>query len=295
VQAVAPRALPDVAAAGAAVRRGPDLPGYAQFFLASDGMAHVVYHAGVRTRSPVLVLPELAGFAPGYLMFAERLVAAGFQVYLPWLVGPFGRRAPIRNALRLCVSQEFARLRAGVSAPVTVWLRALISHISDYSGQGRVGAIGMCMTGAFAIPMILHPKVSVAIAAQPAVPLSWPFVVLGCGGVAQRRALNVAQTDLASARVRLSAGDARLLAVRCAADRLCPVDKMERLQAEFPEGLTVKTYGDAQSRNGVGERPHATYTKEYRLAPPQDVDHPSRRAFEDLVSFLREGLCAPGE
>jgi hypothetical protein len=156
-----PLALPDVTRDSVPVRRGPALAGYAQFSCTFGDATHTVYHAGLRSHPPVLILPEIAGLAPGYLLFAQRLVETGFQVYLPWLVGPFGRRAPLRNVLRLCVSREFARLRAGETAPVTVWLRALISHISQHNGEGNVGAIGMCLTGAFAIPMILHPKVAV--------------------------------------------------------------------------------------------------------------------------------------
>jgi len=285
-----PIALPDVEIAGVAARRGPALDPYAQFSFASGTYAHAVYHTGRRCNPPLLILPELAGFAPGLMLLGERLVAAGFQVYLPWLIGPPGRRAPLANALRLCVSREFARLRSGVTAPVTLWLRSLITHISAHNGQGRVGAIGMCLTGAFVIPLILHPQVAVAVAAQPAVPLSWRYLALGRGGASKRRALNVAAMDIEAARTRLSGGMARMLAVRCAADRLCPPDKLERMQEAFPQGLTVKTYGESGSRNRLGERPHATYTKEFRLMPAGDAEHPARRAFEDLVAFLDSGL-----
>jgi dienelactone hydrolase len=286
-----PQALPDVDIEGVRGRRGPALERYAQFSFAHGGDVHAVYHLGERSAPPILILPELAGFAPGQMLFAERLVDKGFQVYLPWLLGPLGQRAYLSNALRLCVSREFGRLRAGVTAPVTLWLRALVTHISAHNGRGGVAAIGMCLTGAFVIPLLLHPEVTAAVAAQPAVPLSLSFLALGLGGESRRQALNVARADIEQARDRLASGAARLLAVRCAADRVCPADKLLRLQAEFPVGLTLRTYGAADSRNALGDRPHATYTKEFRLAAGAGAEHWSRQAFADLVQFLRGGLA----
>jgi hypothetical protein len=62
-------------------------------------------------------------------------------------------------------------------------------------------------------------------------------------------------------------------------------------------GLEVREYGEADSRNSLGERPHATFTKEYRIAPNPADEHPSRRAFTDLVAFfechLRRTWSAP--
>ena len=290
-----PEALPDVRETDVHDRRGPPLEGFSQFSFAAGDIAHVVYHTGKRSDPVVLVLHELPGIAPGLLNFAGRLVADGFQVYLPWMFGAVQRRTPLRNFARLCISREFANLRAGVSAPVTLWLRALVSHVSRHNGDRPVGAIGMCVTGGFAIPLLLDPRVAVAVAAQPSIPVSLAWFALGRGGETRRSALNVSQADIDAARVRLDAGDAQLLAVRCAADRMCPPRKLQRLEAEFPVGLTLRTYGKASDRNALGARPHATYTKEYRLADAAQVpaDHPARQAYAELLAFLRQGLVGP--
>jgi dienelactone hydrolase len=289
---VPPDALPDVQELGVPDRRGPPLEGFAQFSFASGGIAHAVYHAGRRADPAVLVLHELPGIAPGLLQLGGRLVEDGFQIYLPWLFGAVQRRTPLRNFARLCISREFAGLRTGVSAPVTQWLRGLVSHVSAHNGGGPVGALGMCVTGGFVIPLLLEPKVSVAVAAQPAIPVSLAWLALGRAGTPAQAALNVSQADLDSARIRLDAGEVRLLAVRCAADRLCPPGRLEQLAAQFPIGLTIRTYGKGTDRNAWGERPHATYTKEYRLAAAElaPADHPARRAYAQLVAFLRHGL-----
>jgi dienelactone hydrolase len=270
--------------------KGPPLECYAQFRFAAGEFSHPVYYGGERSDPPLLLMPELAGFSPGLLQFAARLKDARFQVYVPWIFGPFGQRTPLRNAMRLCISREFANLRAGISAPVTTWLRALAAHISQQNGGGRVGAIGMCLTGAFAIPLIIDPQVVAAVAAQPSVPFSALFTVFGARHGTSLHQLNVSDSDIAAARDRLTSGDAQLLAVRNRADRVCPREKLERLQQEFPVGLEVREYGEVDSRNSLGERPHATFTKEYRVAANPTDGHPSRRAFADLVDFFERNL-----
>jgi dienelactone hydrolase len=269
---------------------GPALERFEQFSFASGRIAHPVYYAGDHQAPPLLLLPEIAGFSPGLHLFAERLIEARFRVYMPWLFGPFGKRTPVRNGIRLCVSREFAYLRAGVSSPVTTWLRALTAHISKHSGGARVGAIGMCLTGAFAIPLIIDPRVVAAVAAQPAAPLSPLFAAFGIERDRRSSQLNVSDSEIAAARARLDTGEARLLAVRCRPDRICPRAKIERLQREFPVGLEFREYAGADERNCLGERPHATFTKEYRIAPNASADHYSRRAFADLVAFFDRHL-----
>jgi hypothetical protein len=137
----------------------------------------------------------------------------------------------------------------------------------------------MCLTGAFAIPLIIDPRVVAGVVAQPSVPL-WSSQ------------LNVSDSEIACARARLDAGEAHLLAVRCRPDPICPRAKIERLQREFPVGLELREYVEPGERNCLGERPHATYTREYRIAPDAPADHYSRRAFADLVAFFDKHLRA---
>lgn len=278
--------IPDETAPGAGRVAGPALDGFEQFSFASGEAAYPVYYAGDHQAPPLLLLPEIAGFSPGLLLFAQRLIEARFRVYVPWLFGPFGKRAPVRNAVRLCVSREFAYLRAGASSPVTSWLRALTAHISKHSGGARVGAIGMCLTGAFVIPLIIDPRVVAAVAAQPAAPLAPLSLLFGIEGDKHSSQLNISDGEIGAARARLAAGEAHLLAVRCRPDRICPRAKIERLQREFPVGLEVREYGEVDERNCLGERPHATFTREYRVAPDASEEHYSRRAFRDLVEFF---------
>jgi len=271
-------------------RQGPALEGFDQFFFESRGIGHPVYCAGKKGDPVLLLMQEIAGLSPGLVLFARRLVDAGFQVCIPWTFGPFGRRAPVRNAIRLCISREFANLREGVSAPIATWLRALAAELSERNGGARIGAIGMCLTGAFAIPLVIEPGVAAAVAAQPSVPLSFRHLAFGIGNAQRLGSLNVSDATIAEARARLDAGAAHMLAVRCRADRLCPRAKLERLMREFPVGLEVREYGNPDDRNRVGDRPHATFTKEYRIEPDAPAEHHSRQAFADLLAFFNRHL-----
>jgi dienelactone hydrolase len=278
--------IPDATAPGVARVAGPVVERFEQFSFASGRLAHTIYYAGDYRDPPLLLLPEISGFSPGLRLFAERLIDARFQVFVPWLFGPLGTRAPLRNAVRLCISREFAHLRAGVSSPITTWLRALTAYISKHTAASRIGAIGMCLTGAFAIPLVIEPHVIAAVAAQPSVPLSPLFLAFGVGRERNLSRLNVGESDIVQARARLDAGKAHLLAVRCRSDRICPRAKIDRLRKEFPVGLEIGEYAQADERNCLGERPHATFTKEYRLVPNASADHYSRRAFADLIAFF---------
>jgi dienelactone hydrolase len=268
----------------------PAMARYQSFHFQHHDTQHLVFHRGDGSHPPLLIMSELAGIAPGLLMFADRLVKNGYQVYLPWMFGPLGKRAPIRNAMRLCISREFSKLQAGVSAPITDWLRALTLYISEQNGGRKVGAIGMCLTGAFAIPLIIDPHVTVGVAAQPSVPFSILHRMTGLA-VNNLGELNVSDGDIAAARQRLNSNDAHLFACRFRADRVCAEEKIERLRREFPVNLEVHEYGEDSSRNVLGKRPHATFTKEYRIAEEAGiVDSLAQHAFADLLVFLQTYL-----
>ena len=72
------------------------------------GFTHEVYRKG--TGPGVVVVHEIPGITPKVLQFAEEVVAAGFTVAMPLLVGEVGR-APdgkymASSALKVCVSPK---------------------------------------------------------------------------------------------------------------------------------------------------------------------------------------------
>lgn len=255
-------------------------------------IAHPVFHAGRGPGRPtVLLMHELPGLAQPCVNLARRLVEAhGFEVLMPHLQGPLMRDARWRNAVRLlCISQEFARLRAGTDAPIASWLRSLVQRASAERGGARIGVIGMCLTGAFVLPLVIDPAVPAAVAAQPAVPFWLPG-----RGSAWRTQLNVSDACLAEARGCVAAGDKRLLAMRFEADALSPPERLARLQAAFGPRLQLRTLATSPLRRAhlgwLKNRlpPHATLTEEYdALGDGAPADDPTRAALAEVVQFLR--------
>src|ERR1700758_749137 len=137
-----------------------------------DTVAKRVYVAGAGPA--VIVMTEMPGISPHVARFARWVRDAGFTVYMPSL---FGRDGAVPDAeegaavfRRACVSAEFRALATNRSSPVTDWLRALARLAHHECGGPGVGAIGMCVTGGFALSMALDPVVLAPVLAQPGVP-----------------------------------------------------------------------------------------------------------------------------
>jgi len=246
-------------------------------------MRHRVFWTG--DGPPVLVMHELPGLTPAALGFGRRLAARGFRVYLPLLFGEPGQDDALGSYRALCVSREFAKLHAGVSAPIVDWLRALATDISGRHQQGNVGAIGMCLTGAFVVPLILEPCVTAPVAAQPGAPFSATFRAIGLGRGPWMTQLNVSDADVEQAVLRMRRDGLHLLTGRFEKDRVCPAERLDRLQRDFGERLIRRELPGGSFFNP----PHATLTAEYDRAR-NDPDEPTHKWFEEVVGFLRERL-----
>src|SRR4051812_21416722 len=103
-------------AATAVLPNHPEYVGF-EYPLDSDGVRRKVYWHG--DGPGVLVMHELPGLAKATVQFAERIVSDGYRVFLPLLFGEAMKETPARNYARLCISAEFARLRANSTAPIT--------------------------------------------------------------------------------------------------------------------------------------------------------------------------------
>jgi dienelactone hydrolase len=249
-------------------------------------LKHDLYSKGAGPS--VVVLHELPGLAQPAVDFSERLIDAGFRVHLPHLFGPLLCYAPSTNLVRLCISAEFARLRAGVEAPITRWMYSMISTISEQEGGGAVGVIGMCVTGAFIIPLVLHPSVKAAVASQPAIPLHFPYIMFGCGRGPWMRQFNVPDGQVERAGERVREESIKILALRYRDDRICPRERIDRLRDTFAANLEAHEYPCASWVRRVFKPPHAVLTDEYDRT--QDPSDPTRDALQRVVDFLSQHL-----
>ncbi|GAA1599687.1 MULTISPECIES: dienelactone hydrolase family protein [Kribbella] len=164
------------------------------------GVTHPTYRKG--TGPGVIVIHEIPGITPAVLEFAEEVVARGFTVVMPSLFGRPGAPATVLESVRsiagICVSREFTMFARGRTTPVAAWLRSLARELHDELGGPGVGAVGMCMTGGFALAMLADAPVAAPVLAQPASPA--PV------GAARKADLGLSPADLASVKAKAAAG-----------------------------------------------------------------------------------------
>jgi dienelactone hydrolase len=257
----------------------PALPGFKASTFRHQDRSHQVYRAG--TGPAVIIIHEIPGIHPGMLAFAQRLLQAGYTVYLPSLFGrpgePAKTGAVLRSILRVCVSREFAIL-ADRTSPVVTWLRALAAQAHSECGGPGVGAIGMCLTGGFALAMGVEPAVLAPVVSQPGLPA--PVTVR------KRAAVGLDAADLAQVKARTHRGLCAL-GLRFSADRGCPAERFQRLRRELGDGFeAIEVDSSPGNPWGIPTRAHAVLTVDLVDEP----GHPTRAALDRVMGFLGERL-----
>ncbi len=183
---------------------------------------------------PILILQELPGIAEPTFALVQRLNRAGYRVYLPHLLGTFGRIETWRNTRHLfCVRREFEIFARGRQSPIAAWMRALCAEIARREDGQRIGVIGMCLTGSFAIPLMAEDAVAGAVASQP----SLPFVFC--------RSPHMDAGDIGRANAAM-ADKGPALAMRYRYDPMATGCHMARLKRDFGANLETETYPGAR-------------------------------------------------
>lgn len=152
----------------------PVLDGWVHSVFTAAGCTHPVYRKG--SGPAVIVVHEIPGITPAVTTFAEEVVAAGFTVAMPLLVGEAGRSPSpgylLSSVARVCVSKEFSNWAVGNTSPVIAWLRALARSLHGEVGGVGVGAIGMCFSGGFALGMMVDDLMVAPVLSQPSLPFA---------------------------------------------------------------------------------------------------------------------------
>lgn len=266
--------------AGITVTHPADLGAeFEQFAFPHAGRTHRVFRAG--SGPGVVVIHEVPGLDPGVIGFGRRLIDAGYTVYLPSLFGRPGEGATagaiVRSILRVCISREFTIL-ADRTSPIASWLRALAAAAYAECGGPGVGAVGMCLTGGFALAMAVQPEVVAPVLSQPGLPA--PIT-------ARKRAalgLDPADLDVIDSRVRQGLC---VLGLRFSNDRGCPAERFETLRHKLGaafEGIEI----DSSPGNpfGIPTSAHAVLT----VSLVDQAGHPTRAALDRVLAFLDERL-----
>ena len=168
----------------------------------------------------------------------------------------------------------------GKTSPVTDWCRALARSEHERCGGPGVGAVGMCLTGGFALAMMVDDAVVAPVLSQP----SLPFAVRR-----RRRSadLGISDVDLGIVKRRVAEDDVCVLGLRFSGDKLVPDERFARLQEELGDGFIGVTI-DSSKGNPWGHRAaaHSVLTEDLKDEPGQ----PTREALEQVLEHFRSRL-----
>jgi dienelactone hydrolase len=260
------------------------IPGFAEQEFTHEGVTRTVYRKG--TGPGVIVITEVPGIHPGVIDFAKLLADQGFTVALPELFGTTGKPVTVPYALvtmlKLCVSREFKLLAAHESSPVTDWLRALARKLHAELGGPGVGAIGMCLTGNFALSMAVEPSLMAPVLAQPALPLPTNKI--------RKAAVAVSPDELQAVKRRVDSENYKVLGLCFTHDSKVPRERFETLKQELREGFEAIEI-DSSPGNAHGIKPGAHSVLTVDLV--RDAGHPTEQALQRVFAFLHERLDPP--
>ncbi|WP_327372721.1 dienelactone hydrolase family protein [Streptomyces sp. NBC_01216] len=266
-----------------------DLTGFTQGTFTHGGVTHRVLRRG--SGPAVIVLAEIPGITPKVLQFAERVASTGCTAVLPVLFGTPGRdpdpaahgwasaaRVTASALWRVCVSREFTLLATGRSSRVVSWLRALAAAEHERCGGPGVGAVGMCLTGGFALAMATDERLLAPVLSQPSLPLA--CTPGRAGGI------DISPRDLAVVRGRCERRELRVLGLRFRSDRLVPYDRFAFLRRELGDAFVAVELPDEAAAPEARLPPHSVLTEHLVDAPGQ----PTREALDMVLELFRTRL-----
>ena len=247
------------------------------------GKTKIVYRRG-DAGPGVVLMHEIPGITPKLLGLGKLIAGAGYRVALPSLFGVDGKPPdPGYMAAEfgsMCVSAEFNGWAAHASSPVVDWLRALCKDLAAET-HGPIGAIGLCITGGFALSLTVGTDgaVRAPVLSEP----SLPFAVPGFAPAAAVHLTPEEQREIAAAH------EPPVLGLRFTNDVLCTrarFDTYERLlgKQRFVERIEITSPDPAWQ---IPWYAHSVLTAHNELDPPE---HPTRIAFDRVMAFLDRNL-----
>lgn len=242
----------------------------------------------------VLFMHEIPGITPPNAEFARRVAAAGFTVAMPDLLGEAGRPLSAaymaKSVAKLCISREFRAFALGADRPVVRWLRALGEELHRRAGGPGIGAVGLCMTGGFALALAVDEHVLAPVLSQPSLPVA--------ATPAQARDLGLPKDQAATVEARCRNDDLCVLGLRFAGDLLAPAARFRALKERFGEAFEAIELDDREwkaNRKALPEQqrpvsltgsPHSVLGGDYLDGPP------TRAAFDRVIELFTDRLTA---
>jgi dienelactone hydrolase len=259
------------------------LDGFTETAFTHDGVTHPVYRAG--SGPGVIVIHEVPGITPLVADFGRRVVDAGFTVAMPSLFGEPGRAMGMPYVMKsftgACVSREFATWALNRTSPIIEWLRALGRDLHAQTGGPGIGAVGMCLTGGFALAMAVDDDMLAPVLSQPSLPL--PL------GKERSRGLGISDADLAVVKNRVTTQNLCILGLRFSEDRAVPDARWARYHEEFGDNfIAVDIDSTSGNPHGIKKGAHSVLT-EHLVDEP---GHPSKDALDRVLAFFHDKLAS---
>jgi dienelactone hydrolase len=249
--------------------------------------AELTFHGRTRTvrylgaEGPgVVLMHEIPGMTPNVLRLAKLLTLRGFRVALPSLFGTDGR-APSglldsEMLLKMCINAEFNVFAANGSSSIVDWLREFCQEWARQTG-GNVAAIGLCITGGFALSLTVdvNGTVQAAVMSEPSLPFPLPFTGNASG-------LHLSPGEVEAIRARPTP----CLALRFTSDYRCKRERFDAYQNLLSDKLIRIEVQSPDATHHIGADAHSVLTEELSDSP----GNPTWMAFDRLVDFLRLNL-----
>ena len=240
------------------------------------GRTRTVYKIG--TIGPGLILlHDVPGITPNVLRLAMLLAGQNFRVVIPSLFGSDGASVSRVNkavlSAQLVAGSDFAISPEDRSSTVVDWLRELAKDYSQET-QGPIGAIGLGVTGAFALSLSVGTDglVVAAVLGNPVV----PSIAKKC------RETNLTAVEEENLRARRPA----TLALRFAGDPLCRAERFDAYRALLGDRFTaIEIPSPHQTRNNDTDG-HSVLTE----GLSDSAGQPTWKAFTEVVRFLQATL-----
>ena len=258
------------------------LDSWTKAFFTHDGETKDIYRKG--TGPGIVVIAEIPGIHPQVIGFADRLVEAGFSVVMPRLFGTPGREVTagygLKSMVQSCVSREFMTWALDRTSPVMGWMRGLSSWWHSENGGPGVGAIGMCLTGGFALGMMTDLSVVAPVLSQPSLPLP----------IRKKAKPNIGLSpdDLALVKQRVASG-CQVLGMRFTDDSFVPGERFDTLRRELGDGfIAIEIDSSPGNVGGHAKKAHSVVTGDLDDQPGT----PSRDALDQMMAFFEARLKA---
>lgn len=254
--------------------------GYESFEFTDGQFNKTVFKKG---KGPgIIIMHELPGLSIETVYLADYLVKHGFTVYLPLMFGeplmPADAASTATNMARLCISKEFHLFSARETSPIVNWLRSLCNEAHQVSGGPGVGAVGMCLTGGFAIPLMIEPSMMAPALSQPSLPINPIF---------DKGSLGCSRLDYQAACARAKREKLEVIGFRFSQDMLAAEEKFSQLRDDLGDLFIDETIDSSLGNiHGIPIYAHSVLTANF----VDEKEHPTYQARDKLKQFFSEKL-----